>query len=271
MTDINRDTVVEQLQKFGLKTYEARCFVALSRVPQATAREISEITDVPRTRVYDAIGTLEASGLVSIQHTNPKVFRAAPLEEAVETLRRTYESRLEDVHESLEQIEPTTLEADPDPDHEVWTLSGREAIAARTERLLDQADEELWLIIDAAVLDSELIERIETAANRELRTNIAVVGEDAGMVSLPEDSIYEISADSLTRFGFPVEPSGSKHPPVETDITRLLLVDQRAVLVGTDTTDGSTDVDEQSVYAAGEANGVVVMTRNLLASCPGQH
>ena len=261
---------VEQLQAFGLKTYEARCFIALSRVPQATAREISEITDVPRTRVYDAVNTLETEGLVSIQHGNPQVFRAVKLPEAIETLRRTYESRLDGVHESLAAIEPVTLEEGPEIDHEVWTLSGRQAIAARTERLLDEADEEVWLIVDTAVLDSELIDHIETIAGRELRTNIRIVG-DGEMPSLPEDSICEFSAEYLSNFGFAVRNARSRRRPTASDITRLVLTDQREVLVGTDATDKPTEVDEQSVYAAGETNGVVVMTRNLLASHPEQN
>lgn len=270
MTDSQRDDdVIEQLQAFGLKTYEARCFVALSRVPQATAREISEITDVPRTRVYDAVDTLETEGLVSIQHSNPQVFRAVELPEAIETLRRTYESRLESVHESLDAIEPATLEDSPEVDHEVWTLSGREAITARTERLLDAADEEVWLIVDTAVLDSKLVECIETVASRELQTNIAIVG-DGEVPLLPEESICEVPTGYLSTFGFAVQNGSSSRPSTASDITRVVLVDQQEVLVGTDATDKPTEVDEQSVYAAGKTNGVVVMTQNLLASHPEQ-
>ena len=39
-------TAVELLREFGLKEYEAASFVALSRLLQATAKEISEISDV---------------------------------------------------------------------------------------------------------------------------------------------------------------------------------------------------------------------------------
>ncbi|MFC7078815.1 TrmB family transcriptional regulator [Halorussus caseinilyticus] len=74
----NQEQAAGLLQQLGLKEYEARCFVALTRKATATAKEISEIADVPRTRVYDAIRVLEAQGLVEIQHTNPRQYRAVP-------------------------------------------------------------------------------------------------------------------------------------------------------------------------------------------------
>ena len=89
-TDNTLDEAVEVLQQLGLKEYEAKCFVGLSRLSTGTAKQLSEITDVPRTRIYDAVRVLEAQGLVVIQHSSPQRFRAVPLEEATETLRDQY-------------------------------------------------------------------------------------------------------------------------------------------------------------------------------------
>ena len=83
-TDDTVDEAIEVLQQLGLKEYEAKCFVGLSRLSTGTAKQISEITDVPRTRVYDAIRVLEAQGLVEIQHSSPQQFRAVPLAEATD-------------------------------------------------------------------------------------------------------------------------------------------------------------------------------------------
>lgn len=275
---VPKTELIEQLQAFGLKTYEARCFVALSRVPQATAREISEITDVPRTRVYDAVGVLESDGLVSIHHTNPQLFRAVPLDEAIETLRRTYESRLNSIQHRLESIEPATLEDQPAVDHEVWALSGSEAISARTERLLDEADREIRLLVDESVLDAELTAAIRTATRRELQSTIGVVGDHELTTELPADSVIELSGDRLSWLGFetsgtdePTEPRSHEQPPIleaETTVTRLVVIDGQKALLGTDTSPTTDEVDERSVCAAGETNGLVVMARQLLSGQP---
>ena len=70
----NHTKAIELLQELGLKQYEAKSFVALSRLPSGTAKEMSEVSEVPRTRIYDAIRVLESKGLVEIQHSNPQRF-----------------------------------------------------------------------------------------------------------------------------------------------------------------------------------------------------
>jgi len=252
--------VVEQLQRFGLQTYEARCFVALSRVPQATAREISEISDVPRTRVYDAVSVLETKGLVTVQHTNPQVFRAVEISEAVDMLRRTYESRLRSVEESLEAIDPITLEEPTDVDTEVWGLSGQEAIAARTEQLLSAADSEIRLLASRGVDDAVAAE-LAAAADRGVTTAAGVV-TDGGLSTPPVSGVEPLGIDASTvdDLGFP----SAALPAAEAVLSVLLLVDGQRVLVRTTPT--PTGDRERAVCAAGETNGVVVFVRHLLTA-----
>jgi sugar-specific transcriptional regulator TrmB len=63
------------------------------RLRYVAVEEISELPEVPRTRVSDAIGVPEAGRLVETQHSTPKRFRAVPDDAAVETLRSAYEDR----------------------------------------------------------------------------------------------------------------------------------------------------------------------------------
>lgn len=134
------ERAVELLKELGLKEYEAKCFAVFSGTAHSTAKEISERSDVPRTRVYDAIRVLEAKGLAEVQHASPQVFRAVSIDEAVETLRQQYGSRSEELRTTLETIDTTEIEED-ETTHEVWALSGTEAITSRTLKLVDEADE----------------------------------------------------------------------------------------------------------------------------------
>src|SRR6056297_2612197 len=93
---------IDTLQQLGLNEYEAKCFVGLTRLSTGTAKQLSDITDVPRTRVYDAIRVLETAGLVEVQHSNPQQFRAVPIEEATETLRAQYDDRIDRLEAALE-------------------------------------------------------------------------------------------------------------------------------------------------------------------------
>jgi sugar-specific transcriptional regulator TrmB len=49
--DDPRATAIHRLEQFGLSRYAARTFVALSTLGVGTARDVSRIAEVPRTRV----------------------------------------------------------------------------------------------------------------------------------------------------------------------------------------------------------------------------
>ena len=243
------------LQQLGLKEYEAKCFVALTRKETATAKEISEIADVPRTRVYDAIRVLEAQGLVEIQHTNPRQYRAVPLEEAAQTLRRQYESRVDELQETLNDIEP----ADPSSEkvtHEVWSLSGGEGITTRTLQLLEDAEEEVVFVVSSpAVLTDELVERLNETVARGVPVLVGTVSTDLRdelKERVPDAEVFESRLDWL-------------HDDADDEVAigRMLLVDRETILLS------SLDEDEQmerAIFGRGFENGLVVITRRLMAT-----
>lgn len=254
---------VELLQQLGLKEYEAKCLVALSRLPKGTAKEISKTSDVPRTRVYDAIHVLETKGLVEIQHSNPQQFRAVPIEEAAETLRQEYESRTDTLVDALENIEPVQSKGDEEITHEVWALSGVTSIANRIQQLIDAADKEIVLIIGHEdVISDELIAHLQAAldsgldvligtATTQLHTQIAE--------TLPEARVFISELEWLHSSPLDLDD--------ETTISRLLLIDQNTILVSSvhETETGGIDT-EKAVFSRGFDNGIVVIARRLMAT-----
>ncbi|AZH26409.1 TrmB family transcriptional regulator [Haloplanus aerogenes] len=258
----NHQQAIELLQEFGLKEYEAGCFVALSRRPQGTAKDISETSEVPRTRVYDAIRVLEAKGLVEIQHSNPKQFRAVPIDEAIETLRTEYEERAEKLRQVLDGLEPEQPAGEIDVTHEVWALSSTPGIESRVQQLIDEAEEEIIIVVgDAEILTEKLIDHLADAVDRGV--NVVVGAEDAAVLEGAEPRLPEVET-----FVSGIEWLGhSAFPNDDTEIGRLLLVDQSSILVSSFTRDGSGErYHEQAVFGRGFDNGLVAVVRRLVAS-----
>ena len=257
----NPEQSIELLQQLGLKEYEAKSFVALSRLPSGTAKELSELSEVPRTRIYDAIRVLETKGLVEVQHSKPQQFRAVPIDEAVETLKQEYETRTESLRESLRNVEPASTKNETEVTHEVWTLSGRTAIRNRTTKLIDEADDELVMVVGhEAAFNESLVDHLREARSRDVSLVVGTVDEALRRMladAVPEAKVFVSGLEWLQR---------SAVSDDKTEITRLLLVDQSTILVSTLTAGPGAESDEKGVFGRGFDNGLVTIVRRLMAT-----
>jgi len=252
----------ELLQQLGLKEYEAKCFVALSRVDSGTAKEISGLSDIPRTRVYDAVRVLESKGLVEVQHSSPQVFRAVTVEEAVETLEAEYQDRFEQLRTELESLEPSRPDDVRETVHEVWTLKGEAAIANRANSRIEEAEKEVFMIIgDTRIFTDELSETLEAARERGVEVILGTVSDDLKAEIEPSHPGIDVFVSGLEWLrGSPLENDS-------TEIGRLLLVDRENILVSSFSAEENGGAShEMAVFGAGFDNGIVAIVRRILAT-----
>jgi len=261
MTD-NETTqeAISLLQDLGLQEYEARCFIALNKLPSGTAKEIHEISEVPRTRVYDAIRVLESQGLVEVRHSSPQMYRAVSIDEATQTLRRKYDDRIETLETYLKNTEVQDVEEN-DHVQEVWSLTGHDAIESRTIDLVREAESEIaLLVVDEDILSETLFGSLQTAVDHDL--SIVLGGQTERITEtlgaeLSTTRVFETGLDWLTG-----TESGD-----EVAISRILLIDRETLLIGSyypHTADGRAK--EQAIFARGLENGIVVLLRRLVTA-----
>jgi sugar-specific transcriptional regulator TrmB len=260
--DSNQEQAVELLQQLGLKEYEAKSFVALARRQRGTAKDISETSEVPRTRVYDAIRVLESKGLVETQHSNPQVFRAVSVDEAVNTLEMEYVDRAQSLRDALNGLEPTDDRSTEEATHEVWALSGGQGITSRTRQLIEGATDEVILVIGhESVFTDSLAERLRGARDRGVNVIVGTIDTELRAEirdALPDVEVFVSGLDWLSR---------SPLSDDETEISRLLLADREAILVSSFTESRNDGREhEQGVFGRGFDNGLVAIVRRLMAT-----
>lgn len=247
----DHDRAVELLKELGMKTYQAECFAALNTIPSGTAREISDVADVPRTRVYDATEALAEQGFIEVQHTNPQQFRAIPLAEAVQRIREQYELRIERLHETLAALEQDGpvdgLESGP----EVWAVASDGRLDERIAESIADAEECVVLVVDD---EDGWSEHVATATADATKRDVATA-----VVTRP-DVRLDVECEGIEQFS--AELPWLRGDDDSGDIARLLLVDDESALVTTE--DGDQD-GEQAIVAEGEGNGAVILGRQLLA------
>jgi Cd2+/Zn2+-exporting ATPase len=190
--------LTEELTAIGLTEYEAKVYLALLQEHPATGYQLSKLSGVPRSMVYEALKRLHGRGaaLEAIEGRTT-LYRPLPPETLLAQHEAEYKRLVSDLHEGLSALYTQT------PDDRVWSLSGRETILAYARQMLHEAEHDLYLVLTDEDLEALRIE-IEAACARNLNISILLTGAatiDCGRVA--------------------------RHPPLESElqeVTGLLLI-----------------------------------------------
>jgi len=77
-----------KLKDFGLNSYESKIWTALLSRGVSTAGELSDIANVPRSRSYDVLESLEKKGFVVMKPGKPIKYVVVPPEEVIEKIKK---------------------------------------------------------------------------------------------------------------------------------------------------------------------------------------
>jgi sugar-specific transcriptional regulator TrmB len=99
----SNDTL-DKLEDIGLNMYERKIYSALLGRSVSTAGELSEMTNVPRSRAYDVLESLAEKGLVVIKSSKPMEYVGIPPEQAIENIKAQHRQELDEKLDKLEDF-----------------------------------------------------------------------------------------------------------------------------------------------------------------------
>ena len=79
---------IKKVRLFGLNTYESKLWTALLSRGISTAGELSDIANVPRSRSYDVLESLEKKGFVATKYEKPIKYLAIPPKGVLENIKK---------------------------------------------------------------------------------------------------------------------------------------------------------------------------------------
>jgi sugar-specific transcriptional regulator TrmB len=246
---------VDLFKRFGFTEYEAKCYVALVRTRTGTAREIGELADVPRARVYDCVDELRERGLVEVQGSNPKQYRGVTPDTALDTVEAAFEDRLDRLSTVLPQLDTDPEEA---AEGDVWVMEGLDTVGERLSTLIDDAEREVVLAVATeSLLETDLPAALGRASDRGVDVTVGSPGapvRERVADAAPDATVVE----TWTWWEeFPVRPGA---------LTSVLLVDDDALFVSSDAGDGPAAGRHRAVWTDGEGAPLVPMMRPLLTN-----
>ena len=185
---IVKEEFLSRLRKiFDLNLYEVKVWTALLSRGTSTAGELSSISDVPRSRTYDILESLEKKGFIIMKLGKPIQFVALKPEEVIERVKKNLIINAKEKSKRLEKLksdevleELTTIFSDGIKFIESTDLSGalksRQNIYNHLDMLVREAQKTITLVTTADGLNRKieiLLPSLEKAKKRGVKIKIA--------------------------------------------------------------------------------------------------
>ena len=247
-SDDSQATAIEALEEFGLSAYAARTFVALAGLGSGTAKDVADVSDVPRTRVYDAVEELGDHGLVDVQHSTPQEFWPISADTTGRKFEREFRDRTAVLTRALDDLEPIDRREEQGG---VWTVTGETAVSDRVHEFIREAEEEVIYMTVEGLLTDDLVDALRAAADRGVSVRIA--GSSATVQERIQDTVPGAELfESLWVWS-------------DTPAGRLMMVDNERTLISVVTNGPEERGDgasyETAVWGSGDRNSLVVVLR----------
>ena len=170
---------LDLLKSFGFTAYESQAYLSLLNQHPINGSQLSLVSGVARSRIYDVLRGLAKRGLVFEVEKGKYV--PLPFEELKKQLRSQCEANLNSLEEQLSvQFQNTAYEF-------IYTLQGCENIFARAVEVIVKARKELYLRMFPGSWE-RLRPAIEKALARGVSIRLICMGGHAGDLRHAGDS-----------------------------------------------------------------------------------
>jgi len=162
--------------------------VALLRKSPVTGYELSKLSGVPRSMIYEVLGKLTARGAaLTLRKDGANLHAPVPAAEFLDQLRHEYDALISELKGDL-----AALTAASDLEY-VWNIEGEDNILAKAREAIGQARLRVHVALVPATL-SELRRALEAAIGRGVRvviyttTAVDLPGAQVVVGSMPEET-----------------------------------------------------------------------------------
>ena len=134
------------LRELGLTEYETRAYLALLEKGVLAASQVSEYSNVPYSKIYETLGSLNRKGWIETEHGRPGRHYPKPPSEALATMKLQIEGKVKSWEKMiLGELQPLYEKTEIRERPDIWILRGEFSILAKLEEMLDKAKTELMV------------------------------------------------------------------------------------------------------------------------------
>ena len=151
---------LNKLKDFGLNTYESKLWTALLSRGVSTAGELSDIANVPRSRSYDVLESLEKKGFIMMKLGKPIKYMAVQPSEVLERVKKKIEDEAKSQVKILDSVKKNSVLDElnllhnqgvklVDPTDLSGNLKGRNNLYQHLDMMIKSAEKSIVIITTA--------------------------------------------------------------------------------------------------------------------------
>lgn len=103
------DAIIPRLRALGLNEYEAKVYSTLAGLRKATARDIHEVSGVPRGRIYEILHDLVQRGFIGVEEGSPNAYYRLDIDLVIDRIKADTVAALEETRTALKNLEMQPL------------------------------------------------------------------------------------------------------------------------------------------------------------------
>ncbi len=127
-------------ESFGLSSYEAKAYSALFKESPLTGYQLSKISGVPRSRIYETLEKLSTKGFVLTQEGRPTTYIPITGDELIRKTERSLFNKIDHLRSWFD-----TIAVKKRIHRGIWNIEGRENILSKAEYMIFDASKSIIL------------------------------------------------------------------------------------------------------------------------------
>jgi HTH-type transcriptional regulator, sugar sensing transcriptional regulator len=142
------DKTKKAMEEVGLGSYEIKVYISLLENGSMAASEISKKSNVPYSKIYEVLNSLEERGWIESNSSRPQKFFPNSPQTATQTTRTLIEKKIDSNNELIIQelmpiYEKTGIKERP----EIWAVMGLFNIANKVQEIIQNCKKELLIAL----------------------------------------------------------------------------------------------------------------------------
>ena len=163
------DENISVLKGIGLTLYEAQAYVTLTSLISATAAEVSENSNIPRSKIYDVLKKLNQKNFIEVEDGRPLTYN---VKSPVEVLTREKERLNIEIDDTITRLTNVYENGMSQVQAPIWRIFGVEKIISQELEIIKRAKSSINMRI-GFLFEGEGEALIKALKNRsDLRVNI---------------------------------------------------------------------------------------------------